>query len=93
MAGGGISGGQGRSTPCHCAARLGPRHQVVWWHGGSLWVVPCSSLPHFRCKNLIKVFWNFLRNFIFGGFQKLIDDYKHRKNDYGTMKNKFKPNL
>jgi hypothetical protein len=74
VAGGGISGGPGGSTPCHGAACPGLRHQVVWWHGGSPWVVPGASLPHFRRKNLIKIFWNFSRNFIFGDFQKLIND-------------------
>jgi hypothetical protein len=74
MAGGGISGWPGGSTPCHSAARPGLHHQVVWWTGGSPWVVPGASLPHFRRINLIKVFWNFSRNFISGGFQKLIDD-------------------
>jgi hypothetical protein len=74
MAGGGISGGPGGSTPCHDTARPCPCHQVVWWHGGSPWVVLGASLPHSRCKNFIKVFWNFLRNFISRGFQKLIDD-------------------
>jgi hypothetical protein len=44
---------------------------VVWWHGGSPWVVPGASLPHFRRKNLIKKFWNFFRNFIFKGFSEI----------------------
>jgi hypothetical protein len=74
MAGGGICGGPGGSTPCHGAGSLGPCHLVVWWHGGSPWVVPGASLPHFRRKNLIKVFWIFSRNFISRGFQKLIND-------------------
>jgi hypothetical protein len=71
MAGGGISGGPGGPTPCHGVTCPGPRHQVVWWHGGSHWVVLGASLPYFRHKNLIEVFWNFLRNFIFEGFSEL----------------------
>jgi hypothetical protein len=74
VVGGGISGGLGGSTPCHDAASPSPHLQVVWWHGGSPWVVPGASLPDFRRKNLLKVFWNFSRNFISGDFQKLIDD-------------------
>jgi hypothetical protein len=41
---------------------------VAWWVP---WVVPGASLPYFRRKILIKVFWNFSRNFIFEDFQKL----------------------
>jgi hypothetical protein len=69
MAGGEVSGGPGGPTPCHGAAWPGPRHHVVWWHGGSPWVVPGASLPHFRHKNLIRIFWNFSRNFIFEAFK------------------------
>jgi hypothetical protein len=57
--------GQGGSTPCHGAACPGPRHQLVWWHGGSPWVVPGASLPHFRRKHLIEVLRNFFRKYIF----------------------------
>jgi hypothetical protein len=71
VAGGGISGGPGGSTPCHGAARSGPHHQVVWWHGGSPWDVLGASLPHFRRKDLIKKFWNFSRNFIFKRFSEI----------------------
>jgi hypothetical protein len=71
MAGGRISGGPGGPTPCHGAARLGPRHHVVWWHGGSPWVIPGATMPHFRCKNLKTIFENFSRNFIFEDFHKL----------------------
>jgi hypothetical protein len=74
MAGGGISGGPGGPTPCHGAAWPGPRYHVVWWHGGSPWVVPGASLPHFRRKIIINVFWNFSRNFIIENFQKLTND-------------------
>jgi hypothetical protein len=64
VAGGGISGGPGGSTPCHGTTRPGPCHKVVWWHGGSPWVVPGAFLPHFRRKFFIKVFQKISRNFI-----------------------------
>jgi hypothetical protein len=72
MAGGGISGGPG--GPHHAMVRPGLHHHVVWWHGGSPWVVPSASLPHFRLKKLINIFWNFLRNFVFEDFQKLTNN-------------------
>jgi hypothetical protein len=62
------------ATPCHGAAWPGLHHHVVWWHGGSPWVVPSASLPHFRLKKLINIFWNFLRNFVFEDFQKLTNN-------------------
>jgi hypothetical protein len=74
MTGGRISGRPRGPTPCHGAARLGPCHHVVWWHGGSPRGVPGASLPHFRRKNLKTIFWNFSRNFIFEDFQKLTND-------------------
>jgi hypothetical protein len=74
VAGGGISVGPGGPTPYHGVARPSPRHQVVWWHGGSPWVVPGASLSHFRHKNLIIFFWNFSRNLFSSNFQKLIND-------------------
>jgi hypothetical protein len=86
--GGGISGGPGGPTPCHGVARHGPRHHVVCWHGGSPWVVPGASLPQFKCKNLIKVFWNLSRKFIFEDFQKLINHLKHGK----TIMERWKTN-
>jgi hypothetical protein len=43
----------------------------VWWHGGSSWGVPGASMPHFRHKNLKRIFWNFSRNFIFEDFSEI----------------------
>jgi hypothetical protein len=68
MTGGRISGGPGGPTPCHGAAWPGPHHHVVWWHGGSPWFVPGASLPISDVKNLIRIFWNFSRKFIFEDF-------------------------
>jgi hypothetical protein len=45
--GGEVSGGPGGPSPCHGAARPGPRHHVVWCHGGSPCGVPGASLSHF----------------------------------------------
>jgi hypothetical protein len=43
----------------------------VWWHGGSPWVVLGASLPHFRSKNLTKVFLEFFEKLYFRGFSKI----------------------
>jgi hypothetical protein len=45
VAGGEVSGGLGGPTPCHGAAKPGPRYHVVWWHGGSPGGVLGASLP------------------------------------------------
>jgi hypothetical protein len=71
--------GQGAPSPCHGAARLGPPNHVVRWHGGSPWCVPGASLPHFRHKNLKKIFQNFSRNFIFEDFLEIYKRIKLRK--------------
>jgi hypothetical protein len=39
-------------------------------HHRSLWDLPGASRPHFWHKNLIRFFWNFLRNFIFEDFSE-----------------------
>jgi hypothetical protein len=68
VAGGRISGGPGGPTPCHGAARLGPRHHVVWRHGGSPWGVPGASLPHFLSKKFKNNFLEFFKKLYFRGF-------------------------
>jgi hypothetical protein len=73
VVGGGISGRPG--APHHATARPGLAHTTRWCGGmgGPPWVGPGASLPPFRRK-FNKKNWNFSRNFISGGFQKLIND-------------------
>jgi len=72
---------KGQGGPHHATARPGggPRHHMVWWHGGSPWVAPGASLPHFKHKNLIKFFGIFRETLFSGNSQNLINDYKTEK--------------
>jgi len=60
--------GQGGPTPGLGAAQAGPHLGHVWHPGGSPWVAPGVSLPHFTNKKFLEIFWDFSRNFIFWHF-------------------------
>jgi hypothetical protein len=70
--------------------------RATMWCGGMVGPPGVSQVPLcpiFEVKNLKTIFWNFLTNFIFEDFQKLTNEYKLGKNEYGTMENKLKPSL
>jgi hypothetical protein len=68
MGGRGVSGGPGGPTPGLGAAQARPRLHMVCCPGGSPWVAPGPSLPHFMRKNFLGIFWYFTRNFFNGQF-------------------------